>query len=696
MLIQGCISGLVFCACLWYVGACMRTLPCKRLVFSRKRFRAACGAVLPAFALLVCCRPVRDAGAAALSLRDVFAVNGLLWPAIESAVRRGDEGAVLDRFSEWRRAQPRLPVYDFYPTAGDPERAWQRLQEEGFGPEDRPKLRLVAPVPWGDDRFGQRVWRYRLNNFTWLTPALHAHEKTGKEEYLVSAIVLAADWHRQNVEDEIENPFAWYDMAVGLRAAILASLLDAGARSTSVADEDLRVLLRSARRHLDELLDPGAYAGDYNHGLYQMLGLAALAGGFPELKRSADGLAYAHATVDRIVSTSFSAMGTHLEHSPDYHVLLLKSIEAALSCGLIRTEEILALHARMQAVLPFLVAPDGTMARIGDTHLRKVDARFLDLEGLNRDPELLWVLSAGRRGVAPAHGAWFDPEAGYAVFREPAAETFEQWQRGSYLIFFAGRHSRTHKHADDFTFEWFEGGKPLIIDAGAFNNESGDPWRQYVKSTRAHNTVEIDRGDYAIPTNLVPQPASGIRRIADSGAIKLIEASMAHHNGVRHDRVLAWAPGLWLVVVDELSDPVVPREYIQWFHFHPAVAVARTGDSFRAENGGHLLHVSSLGERDEDGSMLVKGQKEPRLQGWTSFSRDSITPNHALGFRAAGTSATFVTLFRLGGPAPQPDGLPDITSSSIGIGWREDGERIHLSIRRDAAALEARLSRSEI
>ena len=48
-----------------------------------------------------------------------------------------------------------------------------------------------------------------------------------------------------------------------------------------------------------------------------------------------------------------------------------------------------------------------------------------------------------------------------------------------------------HAHADMLSFELTVSGRKIISDAGVYEYAAG-PWRRYFRSTRAHNTVEVD------------------------------------------------------------------------------------------------------------------------------------------------------------------------------------------------------------
>ena len=73
----------------------------------------------------------------------------------------------------------------------------------------------------------------------------------------------------------------------------------------------------------------------------------------------------------------------------------------------------------------------------------------------------------------------------------------ERTERGHYVIVICDAgpigpdYVPGHGHADLFSFELSLNGARLVVDSGVASYEAG-PMRQYCRSTRAHNTLEID------------------------------------------------------------------------------------------------------------------------------------------------------------------------------------------------------------
>ena len=643
---------------------------------------------------------VGSAADAAVTRDQLAAVFGEDGPASAAVLAAYDEGGftgAMAAYRDYRNTVSPARLYYMWPGGSGSVRAADRLISEGIRGGSDPAFPIEPPVAWGANPYQDRSWCYKLNNLSWLVPVLGAYRDTGGQGYLTFALEVVTDWHQQNVRDASPNRFAWYDMAVGLRGPVIAFLVDAAARSDAVSDEDLWALLETAARHGQELRDPRKYAGDYNHGLYQMLGLLALGRNLPELKDFPEYRQHAERTAERVLLSSFSREGVHLEHSPSYQLVLLRTLEVVLNQGLVDTPELREIHRLAQEALAWLTHPTGQLAAFGDTTLLAPSSRYLSLDAPNRSDGLLWVLTKGQQG-APLDGvSWVAPEGGYAVFRSTWTPAPGEWEKASYLAMQAGRHSKVHKHADDLTLEWTEFGQRLLTDAGRFKYWYADPRRQYCVSTRAHNTVEIDERDYPNPSNKAPIPSSAITRWTESGNVRVVEAKITHFDTVRHRRTLLFSPAQWLVVVDELSSPD-EHTYTQWSHFHPDLDLEPSGPGFAATVGdtGRVLYVRQLAPTDDGKSIMVKGQEEPRLQGWTSLVEGSeLVANWALGFRDAGRQATFVTLFTLerGQPPSDSTGVAaEVSSDRIYVTWTQDAKAIALTVDRGEADIRVNVA----
>jgi hypothetical protein len=180
---------------------------------------------------------------------------------------------------------------------------------------------------------------------------------------------------------------------------------------------------------------------------------------------------------------------------------------------------------RMFEFLSELVEGGGSVPAFGDGD----DGYVLDL-GVGLGGYQDWLAAAavafGRGDFAVAAGGF--SETAWWLFGQSGRETFEALatqprartlvsrgfpETGLYLLqagtpgqsdrisvtFDCGRQGLeplvAHGHADALSLTLRAYGKDVLVDPGTYDYFSYPKWRQYFRSTRAHNTVEIDRQD---------------------------------------------------------------------------------------------------------------------------------------------------------------------------------------------------------
>ena len=526
---------------------------------------------------------------------------------------------------------------------GDPVAVAAAQWADGFQPrDDLTPWPLRLPLDWGIDPFDDRNWQFHLNAWRMLDPLLRAYEATGDRRHVAEALRFVEDWFAFNVEEQRANPYGWDDMAVGIRAAKIAWLLDQALRGPiELSARQKEILVRLAGGHARKLLEPDFLARG-NHAYFQLHGVMAICHVVARLRACAGAIDYAAEAMDRLIRAQFSDEGVHLEDSPDYHFFAAGLLERLGASGWYDTPEIGAMRKRIDAVKPWLVHPDGHVVTIGDSanRLREVAAppgRASCGGGVGYRPQCLTSrLFANGYGVVRSDWA-VDPGA------------------ASMLFVAASAHTNGHKHADDLTFEWYELGTRILVDTGRYGYHKDDV-RAFVQSTRAHNTVEIDGEDFA--TRSADRYGSGLESIAPTDFVFVLRGRVRHATfGVAHERTLYYRPQEWLVVEDRLNAQE-PHEFTQWFHFHEDLEVERAEDGqYRARLAtGQLLWVRQGPARCA--SDLVKGTTGPRMNGWRSVAYEEMVPRYALGFTCAGEDLVIETVLSIDRPADQV-ALPD-------------------------------------
>jgi uncharacterized heparinase superfamily protein len=281
--------------------------------------------------------------------------------------------------------------------------------------------------------------------------------------------------------------------------------------------------------------------------------------------------------------------GGHFERSPMYQARAFYALSALFDAGAEELRELVGEPLeRMGRALAWMRHPDGGIALLNDS-------------ALGAQPEtgtLLawWGRLSGREPPAAPGGSFALPETGYYGAREPA---------GHYLICDAAPigpdHLPGHAHGDIFSFELSLAGRRVVVDAGVFGYEA-DERRRFARSTRAHNTVEVEGEDQcefwaAFRVGRRGRPRDVVFRERPGGfALEGWHDGYARLAGApRHARRFAWHADGVLLVRDrvEAGRSVRARSRL---HLHPECRIeAVEGSAARVAHPGGVFQVRFAG-----------------------------------------------------------------------------------------------------
>jgi hypothetical protein len=477
------------------------------------------------------------------------------------------------------------------------------------------EARLRPPVDWLADPPGSRTWRYELHTLTWLKEALARYAAGGDVETLAVARDVVLDWARAHLRfDGERSEFAWYDMAVGLRAPYVGYVLRACLAEEMLGDEEAELLLEAAERHGAFLADGANYAAGNNHGLFQDEGLYLLARLLPDLPAAA---AWRELALTRMKASLRETVdfeeGAHLEHSPAYQLAILDLV-ARLAANVSELPELAGLLDRMRRTAAWQVTPGGRMAQLGDSD---------DLAAPR------WAQDAASK----LRGLHALPKAGQAFVREG----------DSYLAVSAAYHGPAHKHADDSGFLLVEGGRTILGDAGRWGYYEDEPDRGYARSAAAHNVLAVDGRDFEW-RGAEPYGSGLVAAGEGDGWYAIVARNpLLARQGVEHRRILLYRPAEQLIVIDELRSDE-QHEYARHFHLGPGLAAERTGEG-RIALGGDGVAATLIDHSGGAEIFLDRGRDDPR-RGWTYPGDRERTPVWTATLRTRAADATLVAALR--------------------------------------------------
>lgn len=546
---------------------------------------------------------------------------------VEAASRRLQErGADAESVLDALREAP-LPDLTGWFTISRSRQDPASVLETGWRFAKFEPVPVVELTDWA--RYGRehRSWGFHLHAWEFMDPLLRAADETGEQRWL---------------DESLRTPRL---IALAMRAARRPELR-----------EHTVVLAEALAWHLDELHQDRAFNPRNNHGFYTAVSQVHAAkhlGMLPDAPRTAEEGAERLA---RMARSQFGPDGVHLEHSPDYHRMLLNSFELAVRDGLIEDEEIRGRIERAAHVLGWMVQPDGTMLQFGDSLATPVVASTAE----SIDPHTRFILTDGARGEAPTEELAVFPDGGYAFVRSPQPSAAGKLAESGYLAFSAAYHSRAHKHADDLNVVWYDRGRQILTDAGRFGygellpkdsplREEGfyyaAPERQYVESTIAHNTLMID-GRNQRRHGRKPYGSALLDCVDKGGRFDL--SGRVRHADYVHRRRIIYTPGTELRLLDAVhSGSPETREGTIWLNIDGSFELERVGTEVvfvtPEEDEPLRLVVTGPGTVVEP----VHGQQDP-MRGWRSRTDRTLEPTWSLGFTfPIETRASVETILRL-------------------------------------------------
>ncbi|MBN1515164.1 alginate lyase family protein [Candidatus Sumerlaeota bacterium] len=266
--------------------------------------------------------------------------------------------------------------------------------------------------------------------------------------------------------------------------------------------------------------------------------------------------------------------GMHFERSPMYHLRI------AYLLLVLRNIDDDGVYTAVQEPLPrvlqaarMLAHPDGEIALFNDSaqNVYPAPSRLQDMA------ESILGASAISSAEDDLNGFWSLPDAGYYGWRG---------ENGEYLIIDAGAigpdYQPGHAHGDIFSYELSWRGTRLIVDSGVCTYEPG-AMRQYLRSTQAHNTIEINGQDQCEFWGAFRTAHRGMPRDVECFPSATGFRLSGWHDGYerlpgapRHRREFHWDAASGLQVKDRIVSKR-PVRIVSRIHLHPDCRVMESG-----------------------------------------------------------------------------------------------------------------------
>lgn len=410
-----------------------------------------------------------------------------------------------------------------------------------------------------------KLWLYNLHYFEWLW-AFAGEQYMQPEDQDATGFVHA----RAAVLDWIERHglsrgrMGWEPYPVSLRLMNWCTIFFERYRSQTLADDVFLKRLWASIWLQSEWLASHLEVHLLGNHLMENAAALALVGACFEGPSAARWLEMGLDLLREQVREQILADGLHFERSPMYHARIVYLLLLLYNTGHEKLQEIVG------PVLPGMLEALAAMC-----HSDKRIALFNDSAfGIYNELQALLDYAADlglleRSKACQSLGSWALPEAGYYGFRDAA---------GSYVVCDAGAigpdYIPGHAHADTFSFELSLHGQRVIVDSGVHDYEWSD-LRRYVRSTWAHNTVQIEEqeqsevwGAFRVARRAYPRDVCWTPR-SDGFTLS------ASHDGYKrlsgnpiHIRTISYIAGGAMTVLDRVTS-TTPLKCRTILHLHP-------------------------------------------------------------------------------------------------------------------------------
>jgi len=189
-------------------------------------------------------------------------------------------------------------------------------------------------------------------------------------------------------------------------------------------------------------------------------------------------------------------------------------------------------------------------------------------ETISQDPTYLFLDSRGTEGVQPDWTSIHFPSNRVTAMRS-------DWSQTALHLFTDNNGIGGHGHPDDNAIRLSAYGSYLLIDPGFFSYEN-TIYRQYGRSTRAHNTVEVDDKSQAQVTDGMPnmQDSANFSGFTNewstNNQFDVLSQTSEGYEEVDHRRTITFLKsGFWIVSDLMLPNDENPHDYKQLWHTLP-------------------------------------------------------------------------------------------------------------------------------
>jgi hypothetical protein len=496
-------------------------------------------------------------------------------------------------------------------------------------------------LDWSENPYDDHTWQFYYHSLRMVSFLINAYELRGDIAYLEKAQWFIDSWmeHNPNRWHQASHK-AWADHSTANRITTFIYFWDHYRNSETFDNEFANKFLNVLRMHGEYTAKNWYYTWESNHGIFQDRALMQLAVLFPNFERSGEWLETSISRLSFHLETDVTPSGVHKEHSTGYHYIVLILFMSISEFNLhynISNDKLDSMIYKMQEYLVRIAKPDGTIPVVGDS------APYYVLgisESQITNEHLLYLVSNGNKGEKIVEDSAVYQDAGVAILKN-------NWDTAPPLYFalFNAFHSGAHKQSDDLSFVLTYQQTDYFVDSGKYNDDLKDPYRKFMRSVFAHNSITVDDRSYSAsyPDNF---GKSVIEHFVIASNYSYVKASHTLYEGVKITRSVVFFNDGAVYFHDEIESDV-PHKYTQIFNVGKDVNVDDTDEnniflSSTKDNSSLTLKQLNAIAKFE----IYHGSDDP-IRGWQSTTFNEVFPITTLNFQRTGKDVVFETAINI-------------------------------------------------
>ncbi|MDO8909384.1 MAG: alginate lyase family protein [Pseudohongiella sp.] len=548
------------------------------------------------------------------------------------------------------------------------------------------------------------VWE--LNRHQWLLQLGMAWQFTGDDKYAVVFTQKLRAWMQENPPGFGINWTSSLEVSYRLISWCWALVMFRNSsRVSPFMHLSIMSWLQAHALHIERYLS--IYYSPNTHLTGEALGLYYAGVLFPEINGSARWRSLGRKILLEQLGRQVHEDGVYFEQSTNYQYYTVEIYLHFMILSQRNGDELPdSFLDRVQTMLDFLLdmrRPDGTVPAVGDmdggslfpvVHRKAGDfsaafsiaAVLFDRQDYawaagSSTPELVclmgaaghYALMAMRKKAPLVISSCLYPDGGYLIMRN------DRHARGHQMIFDVGPlgcpDSAAHGHADLLAIQCSAFGDNYLVDAGTDNYTADPQWRNYFRSTQAHNTVCVDGLSQAEPVGPFSwqsrRPVVSLRSCWTTPQMSLVDASHDAWSNlpdpVTHRRRIIFVRRRYWVLIDDLCAKQSHKFDLN-FQFSP-IEISLENESWVRAKGASgsclMMHISANSKLKY---AISSGQENPP-RGWISENYGQRIPAPSLSCTTESDKPVrFITIL-----LPLPESAMDAPAVTVRQSESESG-----------------------